>query len=121
MSRENERIKKELKKRTESTNDNTLNKINNFLNTSTTNQTNIISSTKNDQLLKDNNETNNKNNLTFKIRKNSVYNIKQSNDKPIRRPSNLPQANNTITNNVSKGPLELRGISAISQSKIRRG
>lgn len=115
MSRENERLKKR------SSNDSTAamhSKPNNF----------DSSKLKSDTLKENSNESKN---LTFKIRKNSVYNIKQStnaphsNEKTSRRPSNLPTSNasnslSTAVNNPSKG-LELRGISAISHSKIRRG
>lgn len=121
MSRENERIKKKYEQyslnNTNSNDNGTLNKTNSF---SSNNNTNT-SSSKTDNLKENLNDANK--NLTFKIRKNSVYNIKQTNDKTVRKVSNLPvpnSSNGLNVNSASKG-LELRGISAISHSKIRRG
>ena len=119
MSRENERLKKRSSNDSSTANA-MLPKANNF----------ESSKLKNDTLKENANESNK--NLTFKIRKNSVYNIKQStnahtNEKPSRRPSNLPTSNASTVNSLSTGAvnsskvLELRGISAISHSKIRRG
>lgn len=125
MSRENDRLKKKTE---QFLNDNsTMYKMNSFLNDSSKQ----LKSTENTS--KECNDANK--NLTFKIRKNSVYNIKQSTDKLNRRSSNLPVSNmtnnssinmiknnssNNLSTNSSKG-LELRGVSAISYSKIRRG
>lgn len=121
MSRENERLKKRSSNDSShpgpaATGNAMLSKANNF---------------ESSKLKSDTLKENESKNLTFKIRKNSVYNIKQSsvanttNEKPNRRPSNLPTSNASTVNslsavNSSKG-LELRGISAISHSKIRRG
>lgn len=121
MSRENDRLKKRSSNDSSAANSNVIHsKANNF----------DPSKLKADTLKENTNESNK--NLTFKIRKNSVYNIKQSttvphsNEKPNRRPSNLPTSNASTVNSLSSGAnnskgLELRGISAISHSKIRRG
>lgn len=116
MSRENERLKKKGSTEPSVNSSNAISKANN----------NFDASSKPKGEPPKESESKN---LTFKIRKNSVYNIKQStgptNEKPSRRPSNLPTStastiNSLSTTNLSKG-LELRGISAISHSKIRRG
>lgn len=111
ISRENERLKKKC---ITDLSTSSLSKVNSFITDASKLSNN--SSSKN-EITKENHHNDSNKNLTFKIRKNSVYNIKQStsNDKTIRRPSNLPVSN---VNNLSKG-LELRGISAISHSKIR--
>lgn len=112
MSRENERLKKKFEQYSSHNESakSSLPKVNESSKLSNTNNSSKM------ETLNHNNDSNK--NLTFKIRKNSVYNIKQSNDKSNRRASNLPVNSIVNNNSLSKG-LELRGISAISNSRIR--